>query len=110
MQCGAMPAIGHDQMEWQLLAIDQGLHADDQIEERHHCRHVDEHARLDEITDALPAQDLLILQLRVVANVVGRRSKDTIVVREIIDNFIDLIRSQVTVEHLGKDQCNLWEN
>lgn len=100
MQCSAMPAIGHDQMEWQLLAIDQGLHTDDQIEKRHHGRHVDEHAGLDQVTDALPAQDLLILQLRVVAYVMWR-SKDTIVVREIIDNFIDLVRSQMTVDHLG---------
>lgn len=96
----AMPVMWHDHMEGQLLVIEQGLHTDGQIEERHHGRHVDEHARLDQVTDALPAFDLLLLTLRVVANVAGG-SKDTIVVREIIDHFIDLIRTQMIVGDLG---------
>lgn len=100
MQCSTMPVMGHDHMEGQLLVIDQRLHTDGQIEERHHGRHVDEHARLDQVTDAFPAFDFLLLTLRVIAKVAGG-PKDTIVVGEIIDHFIDIICTQMIVDHLG---------
>lgn len=100
MPGSAMPTVGQDHMKGQLLVIDEGLHANGQIEKRHHGRHIDKHARLDQVTDALPAHDLLFLTLRALANVMAR-SKDTIVVREIFDNFIDLIRAQMIVDHFG---------